>query len=326
MSLITTTRPVYESCSRATCRRDLREREYVNVLAEAGVPLDRLVRDLFLDVESCCAQDILRGAPEPSQEYVERLEALKAIKLVNPPPFTVVRRDMHEGGPVFIREMSEAIPTHYFVGAEPYYYLVERGENPFTILRHLHINDPVDIKSIVAVTDRPETSFECHACGEYIPHYKYASGVYKKGSPGLLASPDRVGNDCCKETLLSQRLTAEEQREVDYALASARASFSGIPVDRVPLEACISCGSTGPQYYHDYSWLTHHGVPSAISLNYFGLNRVCCRQATMNPQIVPRQSTAVTERSLKQLAAVPSEAEIDYDYSKAYVPPVSGSL
>lgn len=326
MSLVTTTRPVYESCSVATCRRDLREREYVNVLAEAGVPVDRLARDLFLDLQTCCAKDIVSGAPQADEAYVERLNALKAIVLRQPPPFTVVRRGAAEGGPVFIRAMEDASPTTYFVGAEPYYYLVERGENPFTILRHLHIDDPEDVKAIVAITERPETEFECRACGEYIPHYKYASGVYKKGSPSLLGSPDRITNDCCRETVLAQSLTKEDQMEVDLALATARASFSGIPVDRIPLEACISCGGTGTQYYHDYSWLTHHGVPSAISLNYFGLNRVCCRQATMNPRIVPRTSVAVEERALKQRAAVPAEVVIDYDYSKAYIPPLSGSL
>jgi DNA-directed RNA polymerase subunit N (RpoN/RPB10) len=326
MSLITTSRPVYEVCSTRSCGRDLLYQDYINVLAEAGVDKERLRKDLFLDEANCCTREILNNAPESDDEYVDRLARLKSITLIDPPSFYAIPPG-EEARPMYEMDSKRLMKTNEFIGAEPYYYLVERGENPLTILTHLRIDDSRDVLAIMAATDRPATDFECQSCGESIPHYKYASHVYKKGSPStILEAPDRVIRPCCVETLLSVKLTEEEKKDAELLLNRAKQRFAGIPVDRVPINACISCGNQDTKYSTDYEWLVHKGVPSVVALNYFGLNRLCCRQATMNPIIKPRSSKAVIERKTKQMAAIPPEIVTKYDYSAARIAPLSGEL
>lgn len=323
MALITSSRPVYEVCSAERCGRYVLYQDYINVLVQAGVDPDRLRRDLLFD-DTCCVRHIFDSLPFADDEYVERLAAIKAVNLRSPPSFYRTRRN-EEVRPSY--SPTGGISTKEFLGAEPYYYLVERGENPRSVLRHLRILDPRDVGSILAVTDRPETDFECPACGENIPHYRYASYLRTHGEQEeiRLASPDRL-SACCAEAVTNVRLTPEEEAEMAQYIAITEPLNAGLPIEVIPSDVCMSCGDQGPSVYHDYSWLVHRGVPSVIALNYFGLHRPCCRQSTMNPSRRVLPSRAVLDRELRQQAEVPQESAIDYDYQRVRLPSLSGNI
>ena len=325
MSLPTSSRPQYEKCSLRSCGRDVLHKDYVAVLAEAGVDPTRLADDLLLDEESCCTRAILSSVPAADPEFQERLDAIKAVRLSHPPPFNVSYPG-EELRPTFHKARTGSKVTDFFLGAEPYYYLVERGENPTTVLKHLQI-DPRDWDSILAVTDRPENDGECPHCGEHIPHYKFLSHLYRKNDADvLIPKADRVEDACCRDFVINTKLTEEERGRAEALVQHVESRFSGIPVDMEAPEACVSCGSEDTKYYDSYDWLVHHGVPTTVALNYFGLHRLCCRASIMNPIIRPRESKKVTIRRLNQEAAMPAEVKVDYDYEANRLPTLSGRV
>lgn len=327
LGIITTSRPVYQTCSSIRCGKSVLYQDYINVLAQAGVNVISLMNDMFLNEDTCCGQHILTHLPPyAEQEYIDRLDALKDIRL-NSPPYFYTSSDEEIRPKYVLGGGPGSHPTDRFLGAEPYYYLVERGENPRSILKHLAIDDPEDVRAILSVTDRPAVEYECRACGEYIPHHKYATYVYQSGRQEgkYLSSPDRL-KPCCREQV-SQEILSDRDRDAIEAYTSSNYDLtSGIPITNVPAEACVSCGERGTEYYHDYSWLVHRGVPSSISINYFGLMRPCCRQHLMNPARGVAESMAVRERRLIQQASMPEEKPIEYDYNAALLPPVQGSI
>lgn len=325
MSLATSSRPQYGQCSLRPCGKDLLHKDYIAVLVEAGVDQDRLLNDLLIDRDSCCTREIISSLPSSDVEYVERLDKIKSVRLSSPPPFNLSYIG-EELRPKFHKNKVGSKITNEFLGAEPYYYLVERGENPTTALYHLGI-DEVDFDRILAVTDRPETEGECPHCGEHIPHAKFLSVLYRReGAEEFIPPSDRVSDTCCKDYVMSIDLTKEERDEAEELLRHAESRFSGIPVDFESPEVCMSCGSEDTRHYHDYEWLVHHGIPPVVALNYFGINRLCCRGATMNPIIVPRESMAVNVRRLKQEAAIPPEPIVEYDYESNRLPKLSGRV
>lgn len=321
--VIASSRPIYQVCSSNRCGRYLLYQDYINILVQAGVSIDRLYQDLFM-TDSCCALQIREEAPEPDQEYVDRLDALKSITLTSPPPFYRTRRE----GPVRPSySPTGGRPTDLFLGAEPYYYLVEIGEDPVNVLRRMQIDDPRDIDAILAVTDQPESGFMCPACSEHIPHFKFASYVYMRNEPEHvhLASPDRL-RPCCVEAVSNVVLDRRDEDAIRTYIASRPPLESGLPIEHDPMEFCMSCGGAGVDLYHEYSWMVHRGVPSSIALNYFGLYRVCCRGSMMNPPIRVLPSVAVIERAERQRAGVPPETAIDYDYDRVLLPSLRGSI
>jgi DNA-directed RNA polymerase subunit N (RpoN/RPB10) len=296
------------------------------VLAEAGVSPKRLTQDLLLDPASCCTHKILSEVPKPEEEYVERLEALKAVHLVSPPPFYLTYPG-EEVRPLYRKTKEGGEVTNAFIGAEPYYYLVERGEKPETVLAHLHITDKADIRTILSITDRPATEFECPHCAESIPHARFLSHLYKsrENADILLERPDIV-QDCCRESVVNIRLTKDEERMAELQAQSAEERFSGVPTTKEPLDVCISCGLSDVRNYYDYEWLVHKGVPSVIALNYFGLYRLCCRQNMINPRIVPSESKALVMRRIQQEGELPAPQVSEFDYQANELPSVSGDI
>ena len=326
MDIITSSRPVYQTCSNDRCGKSVLYQDYISVLAQAGVNVVELMDHMFLDSSSCCSQHIMSHLPPyAEQEYIDRLEVLKEIRLQSPPSFYTASSD--EVRPMYVLGGAPGShPTDHFLGAEPYYYLVERGENPRSILKHLDIRDPEDVNVILNATDRPSVEYECRACGEYIPHHKYTTYIYQTGKQDdkYLSSPDRL-KPCCREQV-SQDTLADRDRDAIEAYVSSNDLTSGVPVSNVPAEECVSCGTRGTGYYHDYSWLVHRGVPSSIAINYFGLMRPCCRQHLMNPARVIAESRAVQERRLIQQATEPEETVIDYDYAAVRLPTLQGAI
>ena len=327
MSLTISSRPQYETCSLRSCGKSLLHKDYLAVLAEAGVDPNRLARDLLLNPNSCCTKAIITSAPQPDEEYVERLQALKDIVLYSSPAF-YLEYEGQEIRPLYRKTKVGGRVTSAFIGAEPYYYLIERGEKPETALRHLHITDKRDVQQILAVTDRPSTSFECTHCGEHIPHAKFLSHLYRTRPHAnvLLELPDVPEEDCCRENVRNVRLTEDEERMAELQAQSLEQRFSGVPTTNEPLEACTSCGLTDVRNYYDYEWLVHKGIPPVIALNYFGLSRLCCRQAMMNPRIIPAESKAVIMRTLNQQAELPAAVSSTFDYSSNMLPSVSGAI
>lgn len=323
-TLVKTTRPQVEVCG--TCRRNVFYKDYIYVLVEAGVDANRIMDDLLLP-EGCCKDNIVTGLPIVNREAVERLSSLKSLVLEDPPEF-YQRRQGDEVRPVFIPNIADREPTSQFVGAEPYYYLMERGENPNTVLDKLAINDEGDRDAILKVTDRAQSDFECLRCGESLPHYKLLSFIYKKrgyDQSAYIEEPQRITRECCVSSVVSHTNTAQEDAEAESYLESHVLS-SGIALDLVPFEQCMTCGSTRTQYYKNYAWLTHRGIPNKTAMDYFGLNNICCRSATINPRQVVRESRAKIERRLKQQAEIPDAPRTNFDYSSQALPKLSGSL
>ena len=326
MSLPISTRPRYEVCTAESCGRYVLYKDYIYVLVEAGVPLDSLLKDLFLDSDECCVQDIITGAPAALPEYVARLNLLKDIRLQSPPDWYKV--DPNSDARVqYHLNAARLVDTDIFLGAELYYYLVERGERPETALEHLGITNPVDIDAIVSVTDRPSNEFECEHCGEYLPHAKFLAYLTQsRTSQAFVPRPDIPVNICCRESIIHLQLTEEEKAEAAELARELEVRSGGLPVDLETHDSCMSCGLEGVRQYPHYEWLVHHGIPPAIALDYFGLYRLCCRQIMMNPRIVPRVSKAVRERQLHQESEIPLEPTIDFDYEANLLPVVRGSV
>lgn len=303
-------------------------KDYIYVLVEAGVDPARIIEDLLLP-EGCCKDNIIVGLPVVNRDAVARLAALKTVVLEDPPEFYQRLQDK-EVRPVFIPNIADREPTSQFVGAEPYYYLMERGENPDSVLDNLAINDENDREAILTVTDRAQSDFECYRCGESIPHYKLLSFIYKNKQRGYdqsayIEEPQRITRDCCVSSVVSHTNTPEEDAEAESYLESHVLS-SGIALDLVPFEQCITCGSSRTQYYKNYTWLTHRGVPNKTAMDYFGLNNICCRSATINPRQVVRESRAKIERRLKQQAEIPAAPRTKFDYGSQALPKLSGSI
>jgi DNA-directed RNA polymerase subunit N (RpoN/RPB10) len=293
------------------------------VLAEAGVSIDRLLDDLFLSPDTCCVREIVLDVPEVSMDFKNRLDVLKAITLVDPPPYYLISPNEREVRVRYHNTTAGLVPTNVFLGAELYYYLVERGENPATILNHLGIHDRIDRDTILANTDRPSNEFECTHCGEYIPHAKFLNYLYTNRVPRpeeLLPPPDLPTQTCCKENILRLRLTDEEVAEAEVLTEDLISNHPGVPLIHLAHEACTSCGNEDVSKYNHYEWLVHHGIPPVVALNYFGLRRLCCRQTMMNPRTIVRESQAVLERRLRQESEIPPEPSVDFNYAERRLP------
>lgn len=323
-TVVKTSRPKYRYCE---CNKVVFYQDYIQVLTEAGVDPYRIIKDLLLK-NDCCLDFILRSLPQPNPEAEARLRNLKDITLDYPPPFyqSIPGEEIR---PLYL-PVTKGQPTNKFLGAELYYYLVERGERPETILDKLDILSPVDRDKILEVTERPQTSFECVLCGEHFPHYKLLSHIFKKSSKGYVPNmylypPDIPERQCCVESVVSQKLTPTEEKELDEYLRTSIIN-SGVPIENVPFEQCFTCGSEMTKYHRDYAWLVHKGIPSKIALDYFGLNNLCCRGNVMNPRVILQPSMAAKKRQAEQIAAVPPPKVVKFNYEEEALPSISGTL
>ncbi len=328
-SIVRSSRPSYSRCQQSKCRAYLLNEDYFYLLIAAGVPERTLSLDMFLDTESCCYQSMISQAPDPDHmnddEYEDTarlrgvLEGLQSIQLRSPPPFVLGKNRKR---PTYLKSTEGLKVSQYFVGAEPYFYLVERGHNPEHVLDHLRIMDSRDRATILAHTDRIEYPNEhyCGTCRRYIPYIEYASYVYRECAPRelLYLGQSDILTGCCRDTAASYypkgtRNEIEHRRQLVKEAYQEGMIHRGIPIRYVGEKACITC-NRAIDYFEDYDWLVHRGVPSAIALNYFGLFELCCRQNVMNPLVEVPQSSQVRQQIAGYEATIEPEPAVTFDY------------